>query len=77
MGANVSVVTVAALVVGLMGRVRPRLRSGDWAEDQARFSRHLDRGGVVGQAVVVLTHVLVRPRTSWRLMRTPAPGVRT
>ncbi|WP_405914492.1 hypothetical protein [Streptomyces sp. NBC_00728] len=38
MGANVSVVTVAALVVGLMGRVRPRLRSGDWAEDQARFA---------------------------------------
>jgi hypothetical protein len=36
---------------------------------------HLLYSGAARQAVVVLVHVLVRPRTSWRVMRTPAPDV--
>ncbi|MEU9271782.1 hypothetical protein OG613_44205 (plasmid) [Streptomyces sp. NBC_00015] len=63
MGANVLVVAVAALVVGyLVGRVRPWLRLGDWAEGQVRFTGAWVRGGAARQAVVVLVHVLVRPR---------------
>ncbi|MEU0119453.1 hypothetical protein ABZ137_38695 [Streptomyces bobili] len=43
-------------------------------EDQARFTGAWVRGGAARQAVVVLVHVLVRARTSWRVIRTPAPA---
>ncbi|MGX1887778.1 hypothetical protein [Streptomyces sp. NPDC055287] len=39
-----------------------------------RFTGAWVRGGAARQAVVVLVHVLVRPRTSWRVMRNPAPA---
>ncbi|MFD9601969.1 hypothetical protein OG609_44570 (plasmid) [Streptomyces sp. NBC_01224] len=57
----------------LVGRVRPWLRLGDWADDLVRLTDAWGRGGAARQAVVVLVHVLVRPCTSWRVMRTPAP----
>ncbi|MFI9176172.1 hypothetical protein [Streptomyces lincolnensis] len=79
MSANASVITAAAvaLVVGyLVGRVRPWQRLGDWAEDQVRFTGAWVRGGRARQAAVVLVHVLVRPRTSWHIMRAPAHETR-
>ncbi|MFC9627092.1 hypothetical protein ACFTXM_46490 [Streptomyces sp. NPDC056930] len=81
MGGDVLVAAVAALTVGyLVGQARPWLRLGDWAtgrlgdwaEDQVRFTGSWARGGAIRQAIVVLVHVLVRPHTSWRIMRTPA-----
>lgn len=77
-GFAVLIVTAAvALVVGyLVGRVRPWQRLGNWAEDQVRFTGAWVRGGRVRQAVVVLVHVLVRPRTSWHILRTPGTEAR-
>ncbi|MFE7676781.1 hypothetical protein ACFU5N_31790 [Streptomyces albidoflavus] len=70
---GVVVIVAAALAAGyLLGRLRPWRRAGDWAADQVRHSGAWVRGGVVRQAVVVLVHVVTAPRTSWRIMRTPA-----
>ncbi|MEV5463051.1 hypothetical protein [Streptomyces sp. NPDC002788] len=67
------VTTVAALAAGyLLGRLRPWQRAGDWAADQVRFTGPWVRGGFGRQAVVVLVHVVTTPRTSWRIVRTPA-----
>ncbi|MGW2028147.1 hypothetical protein [Streptomyces decoyicus] len=46
------------------GNLRP-LHRGAWV-----------RGGAGRQAVVVLVHVVTAPRTSWRIMRTPATTTR-
>ncbi|WP_328475509.1 hypothetical protein OHS71_00075 [Streptomyces sp. NBC_00377] len=74
-----AVVTAAgALAAGyLLGRLRPWQRLGDWATDQVRFTGAWVRGGVTRQAVVVLVHAVTAPRTSWRIMRTPATETRT
>ncbi|MFE3995139.1 hypothetical protein ACFXPW_26090 [Streptomyces goshikiensis] len=67
------VTAAAALTAGyLLGRLRPWRRAADWAADQVRHPGAWVRGGVVRQAVVVLVHVVTAPRTSWRIMRTPA-----
>ncbi|MGA5428258.1 hypothetical protein ACPCVL_15880 [Streptomyces koyangensis] len=69
----VGVVLTAAAAAGyLLGRLRPWRRAGDWAADQVHFTGAWVRGGVVRQAVVVLVHVVTAPRTSWRILRTPA-----
>ncbi|MGW1134243.1 hypothetical protein [Streptomyces griseoluteus] len=60
----------------LLGRLRPWQRLGDWAADQVRFTGTWVRGGTARQAVVVLTHAVTAPRTSWRIMRTPATETR-
>ncbi|GED90831.1 hypothetical protein TNCT6_79160 [Streptomyces sp. 6-11-2] len=49
---------------------------GDSAEDQVRCTRAWVQGGAVRQVIVDLVHVLARPRTSWRVMRTPATEAR-
>jgi hypothetical protein len=69
--------TALALAVALaagyfLGRLRPWQRLGDWTADQIRHAGAWARGGRSRQAVVVLAHVLTAPRTSWRIMRTPA-----
>ncbi|MER6604271.1 MULTISPECIES: hypothetical protein [Streptomyces] len=70
---GVVVTAAAALAAGyLLGRLHPWRRAGDWAADQVRHAGAWVRGGVVRQAVVVLVHVATAPRTSWRIMRTPA-----
>lgn len=70
---GVIVTAAAALAAGyLLGRLRPWRRAGDWAADQVHHAGAWVRGGVVRQAVVVLVHVATAPRTSWRIMRTPA-----
>ncbi|MYR09022.1 hypothetical protein GTY62_00010 [Streptomyces sp. SID724] len=62
-----------ALAAGyLLGRWRPWQRLGDWAADQVRFTGAWARGGRGRQAAVVLAHVLTAPRSSRRIMRTPA-----
>ncbi|WP_282698309.1 hypothetical protein [Streptomyces sp. CC208A] len=73
------VVTAAApLTAGyLLGRLHPWQRLGDWAADQVRFTGTWVRGGAARQAVVVLAHAVTAPRTSWRIMRTPATETRT
>ncbi|MET9765176.1 hypothetical protein ABZ016_40005 [Streptomyces sp. NPDC006372] len=45
--------------------------AGRLGEDQLRFTGAW--GGAVRQAVVVLVHVVVRPRISWRVMH-PGPS---
>ncbi|MFJ3594679.1 hypothetical protein ACIPQJ_35680 [Streptomyces sp. NPDC090082] len=72
------VVTAAAALAAsyLLGRLRPWRRAGDWAADQVRFTGAWVRGGTVRQAVVVLVHVVTAPRTSWRILRTPATEAR-
>ncbi|MFG2356824.1 hypothetical protein [Streptomyces sp. NPDC048521] len=57
--------------------LRPWQRLGDWAADQVRFTGAWVRGGFGRQAVVVLVHAVTAPRTSWRIMRTPATETRT
>ncbi|MYS71524.1 hypothetical protein GTY88_13980 [Streptomyces sp. SID5926] len=52
--------------------MRPWQRLGDWAADQVTGT--WARGGASRQAVVVLAYALTAPRTSWRIMRTPAAG---
>ncbi|MFJ3891415.1 hypothetical protein [Streptomyces rubrogriseus] len=75
---GVVVTAAAALTAGyLLGRLRPWQRLGDWAADQVRFTRTWVRGGAGRQAVVVLTHAVAAPRTSWRTMRTPANKTQT
>ncbi|MET7563764.1 hypothetical protein ABZS95_26720 [Streptomyces sp. NPDC005479] len=70
---DVFVTTAVALAVGyLLGRLRPWDRLGNWAADQVRFTGSWVRGGTGRQAVVVLAHAVTAPRTSWRMMRTPA-----
>ncbi|MEU8763063.1 hypothetical protein [Streptomyces sp. NPDC048659] len=70
---GVVVTAAAALAAGyLLGRLRPWQRLGDWAADQVRFTGPWVRGGFGRQAVVVLAHAVTAPRTSWRIMRTPA-----
>ncbi|MER6394245.1 hypothetical protein ABT236_38060 [Streptomyces sp. NPDC001523] len=70
---SVVVTAAAALASGyLLGRLRPWRRAGDWAADQVRHAGAWVRGGAVRQAVVVLVHVVTAPRTSWRIMHTPA-----
>ncbi|MET8661381.1 hypothetical protein [Streptomyces griseus] len=62
-----------ALAAGyLLGRWRPWQRLGTWAADQVRFTGAWARGGRGRQAAVVLAHILTAPRTSRRIMRTPA-----
>ncbi|MFB7258064.1 hypothetical protein [Streptomyces nojiriensis] len=69
----VIVTAAAALAAGyLLGRLRPWRRAGDWAADQVRHAGTWVRGGAGRQAVVVLVHAVTAPRTSWRIMRTPA-----
>ncbi|MEU9033252.1 hypothetical protein AB0D46_38315 [Streptomyces sp. NPDC048383] len=69
----VVVIAAAALAAGyLLGRLRPWRRAGDWAADQVRHAGTWVRGGAGRQAVVVLVHVVTAPRTSWRIMCTPA-----
>ncbi|MGY4966649.1 hypothetical protein [Streptomyces sp. 900105245] len=69
----VVVIAAAALAAGyLLGRLRPWRRAGDWAADQALHAGTWVRGGAGRQAVVVLVHAVTAPRTSWRIMRTPA-----
>ncbi|MFG3498745.1 hypothetical protein [Streptomyces sp. NPDC047928] len=75
---GVVVTAAAALAAGyLLGRLRPWQRLGDWAADQVRFTGAWVRGGTARQAVVVLAHAVTAPRTSWRIMRTPATETRT
>ncbi|WP_199783242.1 hypothetical protein [Streptomyces alboniger] len=75
---GVVVTAAVALVAGyLLGRLRPWQRLGDWAADQVRFTGAWVRGGFGRQAVVVLVHAVTAPRTSWRIMRTPATETRT
>ncbi|MFE7537253.1 hypothetical protein ACFU67_23630 [Streptomyces rhizosphaericola] len=72
---GVVLTAAAALAAGyLLGRLRPWRQAGDWAADQVHFTGAWVRGGVVRQAVVVLVHVATAPRTSWHIMRTPAPS---
>ncbi|MBX9420828.1 hypothetical protein [Streptomyces lateritius] len=58
-------------------RSRPAICSGGcvrgngWAADQVRFTGAWVRGGA-GRQAVVLAHAVTAPRTSWRIMRTPA-----
>ncbi|MFB6791963.1 hypothetical protein ACFCWT_35490 [Streptomyces olivaceus] len=74
---GVVVMAGAALAAGyLLGRLRPWQRLGDWAADQVRFTGTWVRGGAARQAVVVLAHAVTAPRTSWRIMRAPAPETR-
>ncbi|GAA3015351.1 hypothetical protein [Streptomyces fulvorobeus] len=62
-----------ALAAGyLLGRLRPWLRLGDWAADQIRHTGAWARGRHSRQAAVLLAHALTAPRTSWRIIRTPA-----
>ncbi|MFD6471661.1 hypothetical protein [Streptomyces goshikiensis] len=69
----VVVIAAAALAAGyLLGRLRPWRRAGDWAADQVHHAGTWVRGGAGRQAVVVLVHAVTAPRTSWRIMRTPA-----
>ncbi|MGW1145698.1 hypothetical protein ACWD6I_11685 [Streptomyces sp. NPDC002454] len=69
------VTAAAALTAGyLVGRLRPWQRLGDWAADQVRHAGTRVRGGADRQAVVVLAHVVTAPRTSWHIMRAPAPS---
>ncbi|MFF5728093.1 hypothetical protein [[Kitasatospora] papulosa] len=73
--------TAAALAVALaaryfLGRLRPWLRLGDWTDDQIRLAGAWARGRWRRQAAVILAHVLTAPRTSWHIMRTPAPDGR-
>jgi hypothetical protein len=71
---GVVVTAAAALAAGyLLGRLRPWQRLGDWAPDQVRFTEAWVRSCIVRQAVVVLVHAVTAPRTSWRMMRAPAP----
>ncbi|ROV68789.1 hypothetical protein D3105_09500 [Streptomyces globisporus] len=66
-------VIASALTAGyLAGRLRPWRRLGEWAVDQIRHTGPWVRGGRGRQAAVVLAHVLTAPRTSWRILRTPA-----
>ncbi|MEU2732523.1 hypothetical protein ABZ650_32890 [Streptomyces griseoviridis] len=51
--------------------------TGRQAADQVRFTGAWARGGAGRQAVVVLAHAVTAPRTSWRIMRTPATETRT
>ncbi|MGW1768871.1 hypothetical protein ACWCQL_33115 [Streptomyces sp. NPDC002073] len=70
---DIAVTAVVALAAGyLFGRLRPWRRVGNWAADQVRFTGTWVRGGAGRQAVVVLVHAVTAPRTSWRIMRTPA-----
>ncbi|MFG3042873.1 hypothetical protein ACGFYZ_38840 [Streptomyces sp. NPDC048330] len=70
---GVYVTAVIALAAGyLLGRLRPWRRLGDWAADQVRHTGPWARGGAGRQAVVVLVHAVTAPRTSRRIMRTPA-----
>lgn len=72
------VTAAAALAAGyLLGRLRPWRRAGDWAADQVRFTGTWAQGGTGRQAVVVLVHVVTAPRTSRRVMRTPAADIPT
>ncbi|MFC7795387.1 hypothetical protein [Streptomyces cinereoruber] len=74
---GVVVAAAVALAVGyLLGRLRLWQRLGDWAADQVRFTGAWVRGGAGRQAVVVLAHAVTAPRTSWRIMRTPATETR-
>lgn len=69
---------VAALAAGyLLGRLRPWRRAGDWAADQVRFDGSWIRGGAGRQVAVVLVHAVTAPRTSWRVLCTPATETRT
>ncbi|MEU5233983.1 hypothetical protein AB0G82_32615 [Streptomyces anulatus] len=73
---SVIMVAPAVLAVGyVLGRLRPWHRLGDWAADQIRFAGPGAHGGLGRQTAVVLAHVLTAPRTSWRIMRTPAAAV--
>ncbi|MEU0382737.1 MULTISPECIES: hypothetical protein [Streptomyces] len=66
----------SALTAGyLAGRLQPWLRLGDWAVDQIRHAGPWVRGGRGRQACVVLAHALIAPRTSWRILRTPAASL--
>ncbi|WP_432076551.1 hypothetical protein [Streptomyces wuyuanensis] len=70
---GVVVTASTALAAGyLLGRLRPWQHLGDWAADQVRFTGAWVRGGAGRQTVVVLVHAVTPPRTSWRIMRTPA-----
>ncbi|WP_331758878.1 hypothetical protein [Streptomyces anulatus] len=70
---SVIMVAPAVLAAGyLLGRLRPWHQLGNWAADQIRFAGPWTHGGLGRQAAVVLAHVLTAPRTSWRIMRTPA-----
>lgn len=67
----------AALTAGyLLGRLRPWQRLGAWAADQIRFTGSWARGGNGRRAVVVLAATVTTPRTSWRILRTPATETR-
>ncbi|MEV7898265.1 hypothetical protein [Streptomyces cyaneofuscatus] len=70
-----ALVIASALTAGyLAGRLQPWRRLGDWAVDQIRHAGPWVRGGRGRQACVVLAHALTAPRTSRRILRTPAPG---
>ncbi|MGW6247962.1 hypothetical protein [Streptomyces roseolus] len=70
---GVVVTAAAARAAGyLLGRLRPWQRLGDWAADQVRHAGAWARSGAGRQAVVVLAHAVTAPRTSWRILRTPA-----
>lgn len=70
-----ALVIASALAAGyLAGRLQPWRRLGDWAVDQIRFAGPWVRGGRGRQAAVVLAHMLTAPRTSLRILRTPAAG---
>ncbi|MFF8387296.1 hypothetical protein ACF053_27140 [Streptomyces kanasensis] len=78
MTVGVVVIAAAALAAGyLLGRLRPWQHLGDWVADQVRFTGAWVRGGAGRQAVVVLAHAVTAPRTSWRIMRTPATETQT
>ncbi|MFD7859138.1 hypothetical protein ACFV6B_33455 [Streptomyces microflavus] len=73
MTALAALAVTGALTAGyLLGRWRPWQRLGDWAADQVRSAGPWARGGYARQAAVALAHILTAPRTSWRILRTPA-----
>ncbi|MFD7981047.1 hypothetical protein [Streptomyces sp. NPDC059071] len=76
--AGVAVTAAVALAAGyLLGRLRPWQQLSGWAADQVRHAGAWARGGAGRQAVVVLVHAVTAPRTSWRIMRTPATDTPT
>ncbi|MCX4657406.1 hypothetical protein OG249_36720 [Streptomyces microflavus] len=77
MPVDLVLIVAAALTAGyLLGRLRPWQALGNWAADQIRSTGPWARGGRGRQACVVLAHAVTAPRTSWRILRTPAAGGR-
>lgn len=75
---SVLVIAAVALALGyLLGRLRPWHQLGNWAADQVRFTGSWVQAGTGRQTVVVLAHAVTAPRTTCRMMRTPATETQT